>query len=71
MGNFRQMLEAVAKSVSMQVYLDNASSKASPANENYARELFELHTLGAEHYLNHLYNRWREVPGATTGMPEG
>jgi uncharacterized protein (DUF1800 family) len=71
LGNFRQMLEAVAKSVSMQVYLDNASSKASPANENYARELFELHTLGAEHYLNHLYNRWREVPGATTGMPEG
>lgn len=71
LGNFRQMLEAVAKSVCMQCYLDNASSKASPANENYARELFELHTLGADHYLNHLYNRWREVPGAIDGMPEG
>ncbi len=71
LGNFREMLEAVAKSVCMQCYLDNASSKASPANENYARELFELHTMGSDHYLNHLYNRWREVPGATEGMPEG
>ena len=71
LGNFRQMLEDVAKSVCMQFYLDNASSKASPANENYARELFELHTLGAENYMNHLYNKWREVPGATEGKPEG
>lgn len=71
LGNFRTMLEGVAKSVAMQCYLDNASSKASPANENYARELFELHTLGAEHYLNHLYNRWREVPGAIDGNPTG
>ena len=71
LGNFRQLLEGVAKSVAMQCFLDNASSKASPANENFARELFELHTLGAEHYLNHLYNRWREVPGAVDGKPEG
>lgn len=71
LGNFRQMLEDVAKSVCMQVYLDNASSKASPANENYARELFELHTMGADSYMNHLYNKWREVPGATEGKPEG
>ena len=35
-GNFRQLLEGVAKSVAMQCYLDNASSKASPANENFA-----------------------------------
>jgi len=70
-GNFRTFLEEVAKSTSMQYYLDNASSKASPANENYARELFELHTLGSDHYLNNLYNRWREVPGATSGKPIG
>jgi uncharacterized protein (DUF1800 family) len=55
----------------MQYYLDNSSSKASPANENYARELFELHTLGADNYFNSLYNRWREVPGATSGKPIG
>ena len=71
LGNFRQFLEAVATSVPMLLYLDNASSKASPANENFGRELFELHTLGAAAYFNHLYNRWREVPGATDGKPIG
>ncbi len=70
-GNFRAFLEDVAKSTAMQYYLNNASSKASPANENYARELFELHTLGSDNYLNSLYNRWREVPGATSGRPIG
>ncbi len=50
-GNFRQMLEANATSVSMLVYLDNATSQASTPNENYARELLELHTLGEEAYL--------------------
>lgn len=71
MGNFREFLEAVASSPAMLAYLNNASSKASPANENFARELFELHTLGRERYLNHLYNRWRDVPGASAGTPEG
>ena len=71
LGNFKDFLIAVAKSPCMLYYLDNALSKASPANENYARELFELHTLGAKHYFNHLYNRWREVPGALEGKPEG
>ena len=70
-GNFRQFLEDVATSACMGYYLDNAASKASPANENFARELFELHTLGAENYLNSLYNRWREVPGATNGLAVG
>ena len=71
LGNFRVLLESMAKSPAMLYYLHNYQSKASPANENYARELFELHTLGAEHYYNHLYNRWREVPGATEGKPIG
>jgi uncharacterized protein (DUF1800 family) len=71
LGNFRTMLEEVAKSVAMQYYLDNAVSRDGPANENYARELFELHTLGQPNYLNNLYNRWRDVPGALTGNPVG
>lgn len=70
-GNFRTFLEDVAKSQAMLLYLDNASSRASPANENFARELFELHTLGKDNYLNHLYNKWREVPGATEGKAQG
>ena len=71
LGNFREMLQAVGQSLPMLYYLNNRSSKASPANENYAREFFELHTLGAEHYLNHLYGKWREVPGALDGKAAG
>ena len=51
-----EMLEAVAQSAAMQVYLNNRSSRGGAANENYARELFELHTLGRPAYLNALYN---------------
>lgn len=70
-GNFRTFLEDVTKSQAMLLYLDNASSRASPANENFARELFELHTLGKDNYFNHLYNKWREVPGALEGKAQG
>ena len=50
-GNFRTMLEAVAKSTSMLYYLDNLNNSRSGPNENFARELLELHTFGAENYL--------------------
>jgi uncharacterized protein (DUF1800 family) len=70
-GNFRELLESVAKSTAMLWYLNNRSSRAGAPNENYARELFELHTLGRDAYLNGLYNRWRDVPGASTGKPSG
>ncbi len=50
-GNFRQLLEAVASSASMLWYLDNAGSSAALPNENYARELMELHTMGAGAYF--------------------
>ena len=71
LGNFRVMLGEVARSPAMLYYLNNADSIASPANENYARELLELHTLGAGNYLNDRYSDWREVPGATEGLAEG
>lgn len=48
MGSFRDLLGAVAKSPAMLFYLDNAQSRRRGLNENYARELMELHTLGAE-----------------------
>jgi uncharacterized protein (DUF1800 family) len=70
-GNFRALLGEVAGSPSMLYYLNNADSLASPANENFARELLELHTLGAGRYLNDRYSDWREVPGATDGLAEG
>jgi uncharacterized protein (DUF1800 family) len=61
LGDFRQMLEAVAQSPAMLFYLDNWQNVAPsgrrgaggqrPArgiNENFARELLELHTLGVD-----------------------
>jgi uncharacterized protein (DUF1800 family) len=51
LGNFRKMLEDVGTSPAMLFYLDNNSNQVAGPNENYARELFELHTLGAENYL--------------------
>src|SRR5690606_30997676 len=49
-GNFRAMLEAVAQSPAMLFFLDNQSSSGDRPNENYARELFELHVMGSENY---------------------
>jgi len=50
LGNFRDLLKASAVSPAMLTYLDgNENKKSRPAdipNENYARELMELHTLG-------------------------
>jgi uncharacterized protein (DUF1800 family) len=54
LGRFRDLLEATAKSPAMLFYLDNWQSrgptKKNPAglNENYGRELLELHTLGVD-----------------------
>lgn len=60
-GNFRQMLEAVATHPAMLFYLDNYINQAGGPNENWARELFELHTMGAENYLG--VGRQADVPG--------
>lgn len=48
LGNFRELLHASAKSPAMLFYLDNFFNLASAPNENYARELMELHTLGVD-----------------------
>ncbi len=69
LGNFRQMLEANAKSTAMLYYLDNVDSSDEGPNENYARELLELHTLGAENYLG-VIQQW-EVPQDDQGRPIG
>ncbi|MDR9402380.1 MAG: DUF1800 domain-containing protein [Halothece sp. Uz-M2-17] len=58
LGNFRDLLGAVARHPAMLLYLDNwvntdpnsprAKGKFKGLNENYARELLELHTLGVD-----------------------
>jgi uncharacterized protein (DUF1800 family) len=47
LGRFSDLLLANARSVSMQLYLDNFRSTGSRPNQNYAREVMELHTMGA------------------------
>jgi len=46
LGTFPEMLAASAKSPAMLTYLDNQLNDRRHPNENYARELMELHTLG-------------------------
>ncbi|MGW4943299.1 DUF1800 domain-containing protein [Actinoplanes sp. NPDC004185] len=45
-GRFADMLKASARHPAMLTYLDNRSSTRTLPNENYARELMELHTVG-------------------------
>jgi uncharacterized protein (DUF1800 family) len=51
----------------MLYYLDNYTSSNAGPNENWARELFELHTLGADHYMGVL--RQNQVPTGPGGVP--
>ncbi len=46
MGNFRSLLHGIAKDPAMLVYLDGANSRKEAPNENFAREVMELFTLG-------------------------
>ncbi len=48
LGSFRDLLGASAKSGAMLLYLDNYVNAGGSPNENYARELLELHTLGVD-----------------------
>ncbi|MCB1863862.1 MAG: DUF1800 domain-containing protein [Chromatiales bacterium] len=47
-GGFRTLLGISAKSPAMLKYLDNATSRKENPNENYPRELLELHTMGVD-----------------------
>jgi len=46
LGTFRELTLATVTAPAMLEYLDNAQSAGGKINENYARELMELHTLG-------------------------
>jgi len=48
LGNFGDMLRASAKSPAMLAYLDNNLNTRNGGNENYARELLELHSMGVD-----------------------
>ena len=80
-GKFYDMLRATAQHPAMLVYLDNAMSNSRRGvNENYARELLELHTLGVDggyteedvREIARAFTGWTVVrAGARAGMGAG
>lgn len=50
LGNFGDLLHAAGKDPAMVVYLDSAQNHKGTPNENFAREVMELFTLGEGHY---------------------
>ncbi len=64
-GNFRKMLVAVAQDPAMLIWLDNRENVKGKPNENFAREVMELFTMGEGHgYSEHDI---REMARAFTG----
>ncbi len=64
-GKFRDLLHASAHSPAMLVFLDQATSIGTAPNENYARELMELHSIGVDSGYSH--HDVEEVARALTG----
>ena len=50
LGNFGDMLKSVSKSAAMLGFLNNQQNRKQHPNENFAREVMELFTLGRGHY---------------------
>ena len=64
LGNFRDLLEAVTLDAAMMMYLNMEDSDAKKPNENFARELLELFTLGIGNYSE---KDIKEIARALTG----
>ncbi len=74
MGDIVELYQAMALQPAMLIYLDNKDNRKRSPNENFARELMELFTLGQGHYTEddvqaaarawtgHGLNRWDAVP---------
>ena len=50
LGNFSELLHAIIEDPAMLIYLDNRANKKGHPNENLARELLELFSLGEGNY---------------------
>lgn len=50
LGNFRDIVKGIARDPAMVVWLDNYRNRKASPNENFARELMELFTLGIGSY---------------------
>ena len=71
LGNLGEFVKAIAKEASMSRYLNNDQNKKKSPNENFARELMELFTLGVGNYTE---KDIKEAARAFTGwsyLPNG
>jgi uncharacterized protein (DUF1800 family) len=50
LGDFRKLVTAIGKDPAMLIWLDSTTNRKAKPNENYAREVMELFTLGRGHY---------------------
>ena len=68
LGNFKEMVHAIARDPAMILWLNNAENRVGNANENWARELLELFTVG-ESSESAAYNEFdiQEAARAFTG----
>ena len=66
LGNFRTLARALVRDGAMQIWLDLAGSSDEAPNENFAREFFELFTLGANN--GYTEKDIREAARALTGF---
>jgi uncharacterized protein (DUF1800 family) len=71
LGNFRELLVAVSKDPAMILWLDNNTNIKGNPNENYARELMELFTMGIDDVItgepNYSEHDIQEAARAFTG----
>ncbi len=65
LGNFGALLHGITHDPAMLIYLDNAQSRRGAPNENYAREVMELFTLGEGRYSE---QDIKEAARAFTGL---
>ena len=66
-GNFKQLVDAISKDISMLRYLNGYLSVASAPDENYGRELLELFTIGKGPDSKYTESDVKEAAKALTG----
>lgn len=78
LGRYDDLLQAVAKDPAMMIYLNTVDSTAEHPNENFARELMELYSMGEGNYTEddvresaRAFTGWRLTPLQRRPIPAG
>lgn len=78
LGRYDDLLHAIGKDPAMLIYLDTVESTHTSPNENYARELMELYSMGVGNYTEddvresaRAFTGWRLTAPPRQQLPEG